>query len=413
MLRPTDFWRSLLPLAVVAGLSCGLGQVATAQVAPQYRVPYPNRYQLPPAAVQPRAVAHAPTVPDPSGPELLAPAQSPPTSPRLQPIPNPQSLQIREVPAATFCQGEYIGPHRDRHLPVYRLRVDDQLAFVYRIDRVESKAPYELNVGDQITIESLTDESLSRTLIVQPDGKITVRLIGQVQAAGRTITELRDDLEERYKKFNKVPSITITPVTVNTKLEDLRSPVDTRYGQGGQSGPATVSPDGTVQRPAIGNVQAQGLTLSELRREVNARYADIVIGMEITPVLVQRAPRFVYVLGEVRQPGQITLSGPTTVMQAISMAQGWNVGAGLQRIVIFRRTEDWRLIATQLDLRQALWGRQPCPGGEIWLRDSDVVLVPKSDLLLTTDTINLLFTRGLYGIFPFGNAPSFSRASTL
>ena len=36
-----------------------------------------------------------------------------------------------------------------------------------------------------------------------------------------------------------------------------------------------------------------------------------------------------------------------------------------------------------------------------WLRDSDVVVVPKRAILVVDDAINLIFTRGLYGVVPF------------
>ena len=115
---------------------------------------------------------------------------------------------------------------------------------------------------------------------------------------------------------------------------------------------------------------------------------------------MQRAPRYVYVLGEVKNPGRFELTGPTTAMQALSMAGSWNVGANLRQIVVFRRGDDWRLLATMIDLDGALYGRTPCPPGEIWLYDSDVVIVPKSAILQADDFINLVFTRGIYGVLP-------------
>jgi len=175
-----------------------------------------------------------------------------------------------------------------------------------------------------------------------------------------------------------------------------------------------VAPDGTIQLPALDPILVQGLTLAELKREVDARYAQVVEGLEVTPILVQRAPRFVYVLGEVRVPGRYELVAPTTAMQAISMAGSWNVGAGLSEIVVFRRDENWNLLATKLNLRRAVWGHQPCPPDEIWLRDSDIVLVPKSDLLLATDFIELVFTRGIYGVIPMsGISINFAKLGTL
>jgi polysaccharide biosynthesis/export protein len=259
-----------------------------------------------------------------------------------------------------------------------------------------------LNVGDSVRVESLTDPNIDREeLVIQPDGSITVRLLGQVQAARRTIAELTADLEEQYKKFYRMPSITVTPLRVNTKLEDLRAAIDRRAGIGGQSFQSRISPDGTVQLPAIGSAPAIGLTLDELKLEIDARYAALVEGIEVTPVLAARAPRQVFVVGEVRQPGRFAMEGPTTLMQAIAMAGGWNVGAHLRQVVVFRRAEDWRLIATKLDIRGALFANRPIPADEIWLRDSDLVVVPKHPILQLDDFISLVFTRGIYGVVPF------------
>jgi polysaccharide export outer membrane protein len=304
------------------------------------------------------------------------------------------------IPWQAFAQGEYVGHQRTAHVHTYRLRVDDEIDVVYRLTREETSGPYELEVGDQIQVESFTDEQLNRELIVQPDGTITLRLLGQVRAVRRTIQQLREDLDERYKKYYKVPAITVTPLQVNTRLEDLRASVDARAGRGGQGISVRVTPAGTIQLPALGSVPVQGLTLDELRSEIDARYAETIPGISVTPVLLQRAPRYVYVLGEVATPGRFTLEGPTTAMQAIALAGGWNVGANLRQIVVFRRGDDWRLMATQLDLRGALYGKSPCPSDEIWLNDSDIVLVPKGPVLVANEFIEQVFTRGLYGVVP-------------
>ena len=118
-----------------------------------------------------------------------------------------------------YGQGEYVGRARLEHVPSYRLRVDDELEFVYRLTREETTHPYEINVGDEIRIESFADPNLDRTLIVQPDGTVTLRLLGQVRATRHTVSDLRNALEDLYKQFYKVPSITVTPIKVNTKLE--------------------------------------------------------------------------------------------------------------------------------------------------------------------------------------------------
>lgn len=336
------------------------------------------------------------------------------------------------APFQLYGQGEYVARARLEHVPVYRLRVDDELDVVFRLTRDIDPHPYELQVGDEVRIESATDKddaSLNRTVIIQPDGTITMPLLGQVAAARKTVDQLRNELESRYKDeaeqqpngekngkrkhFYRQPGITVTPVRVNTKLEDIRATVDSRQGFGGQSRRARVTPEGTVALPAIGSVPAQGLTLEELKAEIDARFDQIVDGLEVQPILVQRAPRYVYVLGEVRQPARYTLEGPTTVMQAIAMAGSWNIGANVQQVVIFRRAEDWRMLATMVDLREALLGRMPCPAGEIWVADNDLIIVPKSKILLCNNFVELVFTKGLYGVVPITGNVSYTNVSAL
>lgn len=320
----------------------------------------------------------------------------------------------RPIPWEVFAQGEYVGPARLAHVPVYRLRVDDQLAFVYRLSGQVAGQPYRLNVRDRVQVQSVTaPEVINRTVIVEPDGTITLPLLGQVRASGATLKELTQRLDEQFKSYVQDPRITVTPLEMNSNLQELRSSVDRRYGAGGQVSDARISPDGTVQLPAIGSVPAQGLTLEELEREIKARYAQIVEGLEVTPILTARAPRFVYVVGEVRLPGRFAMEGPTTLMQAIALAGSWNVGAQLNEVIVFRRDENWQLMATKVNIRSSLLFKKPCPAGEIWLRDSDIVLVPKSPILCADDVINLVFTRGIYGVFPMTASLNFAKASSL
>ncbi|MGB9687322.1 polysaccharide biosynthesis/export family protein [Thermogutta sp.] len=312
-----------------------------------------------------------------------------------------------------YAQGEYVGLARSAHVPEYRLRVDDELEIVYRLTREATSKPYRLNVGDQIRVESATDPTLNRDVLIQPDGTITLLLLGQVKATGYTVAQLQQRLEELYRRYYRVPSITVTPILVNSKLEDLRATVDRRNGEGGQAQQVRITPEGTISLPGLGSVRAQGLTLRELQLELNELYRQDVEGFEAIPILMQRAPRYIYVLGEVANPGRFELTGPTTVIQAISMAGGWKPGANLRQIVVFRRGEDWRLMATMLNLEAALHGNKATPCDEIWLSDSDVVILPKSFIQRADDFIELVFTRGIYGVFPLSATINFSKLSTI
>lgn len=307
-----------------------------------------------------------------------------------------------------YAQGEYVGHERLAHVPEYRLRVGDELDVVFRMSRDELPRPYRLNVGDEVRVESFTDEMLNQDLTIQPDGTIMLRLLNQVYAARTTVAQLQNEIERRYKKYYREPAINVMPLKVNSKLEDMRSSVDLRYGYGGQSRHAKVTPEGTIQLPGIGSIPVQGLSLDEVRTELEERYATRIAALDVTPVLVTRARRYVYVLGEVRAPGRYELDGPTTVMQSISMAGGWIHGGNVWNTVVFRRGDDWRLMATRLDLRGPLYSRRPCPADEIWINDSDIVLVPKSRVLVAQNVIDLVFKQGLFKVVPFRLNTSYS-----
>ena len=303
------------------------------------------------------------------------------------------------IPWQALSQGEYIGPARAPHVPDYRLRVDDEIEFIYVLTRAEESA-YRFQVGDAIKIGSSIDAAVNREVTIQPDGTIDLYLIGPLKAARLTVEELKSLIDERYKKFYKVSDFSIQRIRTNTRLEDIRDAVDNRFFSGGQGRRVRVTPEGTIALPEIGSVYVQGLSLDEARREVNERYAQVVQGLSVTPILAQRAPRHVYVVGEVPHPGRFTLESPTTVMGAVSLAGGWKNGANLRQIVVFRRADDWRLLATKIDIRGALYGKRPSPADEIFLRDSDVVVVPKSSIQASDDVMELVFSRGIYRIFP-------------
>lgn len=314
--------------------------------------------------------------------------------------------------------GEYIGPARVPPYPEYRLRSGDTIEFIYVTTRRQRSGSYRLMPGDSIMIESFNDEeddltrgSLENGLEIQADGTVAVRLLGQVQAAGLTIDQLRAQLNDLYSKYYLDPQIDVTPVRTNRLLEDVRDAVG---GQSGLSRPAvsrTVVPDGTVRLPVIGEVAVQGLTLEELKREINLRYAEVVHGLEVEPALEQQAPHFIYVLGDVTLPGRYQLEAPTTALGGLALAGSPIVGANLRQVVIFRRADDWRLVSTMLDLRGAIRARRPTPSDELWLRDGDVVIVPSSEIRIFNNFVRQVFTEGVYGIVPFGGI-SFSFGDT-
>ncbi len=312
-----------------------------------------------------------------------------------------------------LAHGEHLGPIRLPSTVDYRVRVGDRLRFIYILSREVLSDSFPLRVGDELQITSLTDPNIrlgdivqGRGIAIQPDGMLYLPLIGPTRAHGLTISQLRRNLEIAYKEQIRNPAIDILPVKTNTLLEDIRSVVDARAGAGGQSFSDSVHPDGTVRLPKLGPICVQSMTLDEIKREVNLRYREIVTGLEIEPVLDVEAPHFVYIYGEVNRPDRYQLTGPTSVTQALALAQGIRVGGNAREIVIFRRAEDWRLLATRIDIKGAHLGKVPLPTDEIWLRDSDLIIVPPTPIRRFDNFVRQVFTEGIYGVFPFAQVGS-------
>lgn len=314
---------------------------------------------------------------------------------------------MRPMPFESYGPGGYAGPARLAHLGEYRLRPNDEVQLFYLITRRQEAGSYRLTQGDTILIESIADSDLSRGTLenglqIQPDGTITVRLLGQVQAAGLTVEQLRQSLEQQYAEFLDEPAIDVTPVSTNTLAEDIRAAVGGQSGLQQQAISVRVMPDGKIRLPGIGELSVQGFSLSELKREINFRYAEVVVGLEVEPILTEQAPHYVHVLGEVGDPSRVALEGPTTVLGAIASAGGHLPGGNLRQVVVFRRAEDWRLISTMLDLQGAVYGRRPTPADEIWVRDGDVIIVPSKPIQIFDNWVRQVFVEGIYGVIPFG-----------
>ena len=68
---------------------------------------------------------------------------------------------------------------------------------------------YRLATGDKLRIEVYKDAQLSQALQVRPDGKVTLPLVGDIVAAGRTSNELRDAIAKSLTEYMENPTVTV------------------------------------------------------------------------------------------------------------------------------------------------------------------------------------------------------------
>lgn len=72
-----------------------------------------------------------------------------------------------------------------------------------------SEEEYRIGVSDKLSISVWRNEDLSLTVPVRPDGKISVPLIGDVLAAGKTSEALAEDITAQLTEFIRSPQVTV------------------------------------------------------------------------------------------------------------------------------------------------------------------------------------------------------------
>jgi polysaccharide export outer membrane protein len=81
-----------------------------------------------------------------------------------------------------------------------------------RTETAASPAPpahYILKVGDQIAVKFYQNDSLDEEVVIRPDGKISLQLVGAIVASGRSPEELGDEIELAYKGELATPRVAV------------------------------------------------------------------------------------------------------------------------------------------------------------------------------------------------------------
>ena len=171
---------------------------------------------------------------------------------------------------------------------------------------------YRISPGDILRIEVVEDEALNRTVLVAPDGRISVPFAGSVRAAGRTVAAVQQLLVVRLTDNFAAPP------TVFVGLEQL------------------------------------------------AQVDDV----EVEPEVIS-----VFMLGEVGQPGLGEMEPGATVLQAFAQMGGVSAFAATKRVQL-RRTDPKTGVQTVYALDYDAITRGATANATLELQDGDVILVP-------------------------------------
>ena len=104
---------------------------------------------------------------------------------------------------------------------------------------VPTPPDYLIGPDDLLAIVFWRDKDMSSEVAVRPDGKISLPLLNDVQAAGLTPPQLRDRLTELSQKYLEDPNVTIVVRQINSRKVFITGQVN-RAGTYPLSGPTTV-----------------------------------------------------------------------------------------------------------------------------------------------------------------------------
>ncbi len=136
---------------------------------------------------------------------------------------------------------------------------------------------------------------------------------------------------------------------------------------------ALVRPDGGISYPLIGEVQAAGKTVLEIREEIAQRLEKFIPDAAVSVTIVKVGSQRVYVVGKVNKPGEFPVGRYVDVLQALSMAGGLTPFADSNDIRIMRR-DGARQAVLPFEYNRVVRGDKL--EQNIQLRAGDVVVVP-------------------------------------
>ncbi len=270
---------------------------------------------------------------------------------------------------------------------------------------------YRLGPGDVLEVSVWGFPDLTRTVAVRPDGRISLPLVGEVQAAGRTAEELQRDLTRRFALYVRNPQVAVI-------VREFRRVRVSVLGQVGRPGTFELLPPVRVldvlssaggllesaDRKAARLIRADGtvVPLDLERAEQGDPSQNPLLEMGDTLVVPEDLVGFVFVLGEVNKPGAFRLKGELRVLEALAMAGGLTEKAGVERAYVLRDRStrlpvDLAALLSRADDRQNLS-----------LRPGDVVFVPE-------DLENRVYVLGDVnrpGVFALRHAPTVLAALT-
>ena len=244
----------------------------------------------------------------------------------------------------------------------------------------ESK-DFIVGTEDVIEVQVWDNKDLNQVVFVRPDGKTSLPLAGEIQAAGKTVQELQDYLSAVYSKTVKGAAVTVI-------IREIRSRPIYFVGGFGKPGAMQLTRDlNLLQAVALVGGVAQGADAEKgfvLRKDKQipidftklTQKGDLTQNIKLEPgdSIVVPVADIVYVQGEVRTPGGVKYTQDLTLVRAITQAGGLTQMAAGGRVDILRgKGEKKERIRVDVDKMM----RAGDGSHDVLVKPDDIILVPQ------------------------------------
>jgi len=260
-----------------------------------------------------------------------------------------------------------------------------------KLERTKRKH-YYISAGDKLEISVWGFPDLTKEVVVRPDGYISYILVGDIQAEGKTISKLTNEIQKRLSKYIRHPKVTIIGRYFTSKQSSASI-----LGAVAAPGLYTLS-EGTHLLDFL--AMAKGLKYNTLGQPVyNLKMSYLSRNGKVVPVdfsalleqgdmsqniemksgdfiyIASSQARSAFVVGAVKMPCKVRFDVEITLLDAIATAGGLADGARPNPLYVVR---DSLLKPTVIkkNFYDIIKGKEK----NIYLKPGDIVYVPRSAL---------------------------------
>lgn len=257
----------------------------------------------------------------------------------------------------------------------YTLSPGDVLEIMYHIDLIKLNTPYQIGVQDEVSVEFQDHPGLNRTVVVRPDGVITLPIKGDFEIGGETPMRSAEIIAAGYADIIRKPVVTVTVNKFSSKIFALQKAITN--SPRGQAKRILVSPDGNIYLPLLEGIKAAGRTIEDVKQEIQMLYEKDFKNLEVSLLLESVVGQQIYVFGQVKNPGKLKQENPLTVAQAIAQAGGVGFEGTVEHVKVLLIALDNSLVIRTVNLKRVV--EEGHLEEDVLLPDNSVVYVPRTN----------------------------------